>query len=446
MAPRSGPSGLLAGARRRVALTLAPVALLWLCVLWAASGDHPPAPAAKAPPLAAPLLQVIAATGDPAPAEGSFDRFDIEGRVIPAPVNRRGDVAFFATLLRSPAQEGWFMASHGRTGKLAAVGDTVPSGERLAGFGETPAAAINAAGAVAFSAQLTGGKAASGVFVAQQGKLAAAALSGAAAPDEPQATLADFEPPALNDAGDVVFLAATRRGREAGEAIYLWRKGRLSKLVASGDRAPGGGNFTSFGNPALNNKGEVAFGAVIEQGPILGGIFLSSGKEIRPVLAAGSPAPTGGIFARFSERLDLNDAGTIVFSAVLRQGGPEAAVFAVENDVPRALAAVGQAAPGGGTYAAFVSWPAMGNDGAVAFLASLDGGPDGLAIYLAGADGVKRVAAIGDALPGGGRIVAFPLFPSLAVAPDGAVTFTAIAKRDGARADTLLFYGPPRGK
>ena len=445
MARPSGPSGLLAGARRRIGLALAPVALLWLCVLWAAAGDRPPAPAAKAP-LAPAALQVIAAAGDPSPADGSFDRFDVEGRVVPAPANRRGEVAFFATLLRSAAEEGWFVAAQGRIGKLAVVGDTVPSGERLAGFGENPAAAINDAGAVAFSAQLTGGKATSGVFVAQRGKLAAVALSGAAAPDEPQATLAEFEQPALNDAGDVAFLAATRRGREAGEAIYLWRKGQLSKLVASGDRAPGGGNFSSFGNPALNNKGEVAFGALIEQGPILGGIFLSSGKEIRSVLAAGGPAPTGGIFARFSERLDVNDAGTIAFSAVLRQGGPEVAVFAVENDVPRALAAVGQAAPGGGTYAAFASWPAMGNDGAVAFLASLDGGPDGLAVYRAGAEGVRRVAAIGDALPGGGRIAAFPLYPSLAIAPDGAVTFAAIAERDGARADTLLFYGPPRGK
>jgi hypothetical protein len=405
----------------------------------------PRAPAATAQSVA-PRVEAVAATGDPSPTVGSFDRFDVEGRAVAAPVNRRGDVLFFATVLHSAAEEGWFLAARGRFSKLAAVGDAVPSGERIAGFGENPAAAINDAGTVAFAAQLGGGKATSGVFVASQGKLVAAALSGAAAPDAPQATLAGFEQPVLNEAGDVAFLVATRRGREAGEAIYLWRKGQLSKLVASGDRAPGGGIFSNFGNPALNNKGEVAFGALIKQGSSPGGIFVSSGTQIHSILAAGAPAPTGGIFARFSERLDLNDAGAIAFSAVLRQGGPESAVFVVENDLPRAIAAIGDAASGGGTYAAFVSWPAMSNDGAIAFIASLDGGPDGLAVYLAGAEGMKRVAAIGDELPGGGRIVAFPLYPTLAIAPNGAVTFAAIVERDGARDDTLLYYGPPRSK
>src|SRR5262249_52922234 len=278
------------------------------------------------------------------------------------------------------------------------VGDTVSSGERIAGFGENPEAAINNAGTVAFAAQLSGGKATSGVFAASQGKLVAPALSGASAPDTPQATLAAFQQPIINEAGDIAFLVTTRRGREAGEAIYLWHKGQLSKLVASGDRAPGGGIFSNFGNPALNNRGEVAFGALIKQGSILGGIFLSSSAQIRTVLAAGSPAPTGGIFARFSERLDLNDAGAIALSAVLRQGGPESAVFVVETNVPRVIAAVGDAASGGGTYAAFASRPAMSNDGAIAFIASLDGGPNGLAVYLGGTEGMKRVATIGDAL------------------------------------------------
>ena len=445
MAVFSGSSAILAGARRRVALALVPVALLWLGVLWAAVGGRGPDTATSAPP-PAPLLQQVAASGEASPAEGSFDRFDVEGRVVAAPANRRGEVAFFATLLRSKAEEGLFLATGGRILKLAAVGDAVPSGERIAGFGEHPAAAINATGAVAFAAQLAGGRATSGVFLAESGKLAAVALSGAAAPDASGGTLAEFEPPALSDAGDVAFLATVRHGRETAEAIYLWQRGRLAKLAASGDRAPGGGLFSSFGSPALNNKGEIAFGALIEQGPILGGIFLSGGRDIRPVLAAGAAAPTGGIFARFSERLELNDAGAIALSAVLRQGGPSAAVFLVENDTPRAVAALGEAAPGGGSFAAFASWPVLSETGAVAFIASLDGGPDGLALYLAGAGGTRRIAAVGDALPGGGRIAAFPLYPALAIAPDDAITFAAIAERDGARADTLFYYGPPRGK
>jgi hypothetical protein len=441
----SGPSAILAGAKRRVALALVPVALLWLGVLWAAFGGRAPGMAVTAPPAAA-VLQAIAASGDASPIDGNFDRFDVEGRVVAAPANQRGEVVFFATLLRSKGQEGWFLSAPGRIVKLAAVGDLVPSGERIAGFGEHPAAAINASGSVVFSAQLTGGKSTSGVFLAQQGKLIALVLSGAATPDTPQGTLADFEPPVLSDTGDVAFLASIRRGRETGEAIYLWRRGQLSKLVASGDSSPGGGIFAAFGNPALNNKGAVVFGAVVDQGPILGGVFLSSGKDIQLVLAAGSPSPTGGIFGRFSEQIELNDAGTIALSAVLRQGGPEAAVFRVENDTPHAVAAIGEAAPGGGTFAALASWPVISAGGAVGFIASLDGGPGGLALYLAGAEGVKRIAAVGDALPDGGRIAALPLYPNLAIAADDAVTFAAIAERDGVRRDTLFYFGPPRAK
>jgi hypothetical protein len=88
----------------------------------------------------------------------------------------------------------------------------------------------------------------------------------------------------------------------------------------------------------------------------------------------------------------------------------------------------------------------MSDSGAVAFIASLDGGPNGLALDLAGADGTKRIAAVGDALPGGGRIAAFPLNPNLAIAGDDGVTFAAIAERDGVRRDAIFYFGSPREK
>jgi len=445
MAGPFASSTLLAGSRRRVGLTLVPVALLWLAVLWAAYGGRSPVTTSSAPP-AAPVLQAVVSSGDASPADGSFDRFDVEGRVVAAPANRRGDVAFFASLKRSKAGEGLFLASGARVTKIAAGGDSLSGGERISGFGEQPSAAINDAGAVAFAAQLTGGKATSGVFLAVDAKLTAIALSGAAAPEGGGDTLADFEPPVINNAGDVAFLASLRRGREPSEAIYLWRRGKLEKIVAAGDAVLGGGIFASFGNPALNNDGEVAFGAVIEQGPILGGLFLASGHDIRPVLAAGNPSPTGGMFARFSERIELGDTGLIAFSAVLRHGGPESAIFVSDGETPRPVAAIGDAAPGGGKFAAFASWPAMSAGGTVAFIASIDGGPEGLAVYRAGAEGLTRLAAVGEPLPEGGRIAAFPLYPALAIAGNDAVTFAAVAERDGQRSDTLFYYGPPRTK
>ena len=443
MAGLSSSSAILAGARQRVGWALVPVAALWLGVLWAAYGGRAPEKATSVP-AAMPVLQAVVASGQQSPAGGSFDRFDIDGRAIAPATNRRGDVAFFATLLRSPADEGIFLARASAITKLAAVGDAVPSGERIAGFGERPAVALNEAGDAAFAATLTGGKATSGVFVAHEGKIAAVTLSGAAAPGIAGATLAQFESPALNDAGEVAFLATTRRGREAGEAIYLRRRGQLVRLAGSGDAAPGGGVFSSFGNPTLNNKGEIAFAAIVDQGPVLGGIFMAGGSDIRLALGVGSASPSGGIFARFSERLELNDAGTIALSAVLRNGGPDSAVFVIENDTPRAVAAIGEPAPGGGSFAAFASWPALSQAGSVAFIASVDGGPNALALYVTGHDGLTRVATVGDALPDNTRLAAFPLYPTAAIGGQDAVAFAAAAERDGTRTATLVYYGPPR--
>jgi hypothetical protein len=436
-------SALLASARRRVALALIPIAALWLGVLWASVGGRAPHSETAAP--AAPAaLELVALSGQASPAGGSFDRFDLGGEAIPAPANGRGDVSFFATLLRGQGEEGLFLAGKDGVAKIAAVGDKVPSGESIAGFGDHPAPTLNEAGSVAFAAALTGGKAQGGVFRVDKGRITALALSGAAAPDLAGGTLAQFEPPALNDKGHVAFLAELRRGRELEQAIYIHRGDRLKKLIAAGDPAPGGGVFSSFGNPAINNRGDVAFAAIMEQGPNLGGVFLSSDNELRLVLAVGAPAPTGGIFARFSERLALNDAGTIALSAVLRQAGPSAAIFKIENDTPRAVAAVGDGVPGGGTIAALASWPVLSQSGAVAFIASVDGGPNGLGVYLAGAGELKRVIATGDALPDGSRLAGFPLYPAIAIGGRDAVTFAATAERDGIRTDALFYFGPPR--
>lgn len=439
-------SALLLGARRRVALALIPVALLWLGVLWAAFGGRAPVSATSAPKPMAAALQIVAASGEGVAGAGLLDHFDIGGQAIAAPSNRRGDVAFFATLLRSAAEEGLFVANGNAVTKLAAVGDAVPSGERIAGFGDRPGVSLNSSGAVAFTAALTGGKSTSGVFLAQNGKIVAIALSGSAAPEVTGGTLADFEAPTLTETGDVAFLASIRHGRETQEAIYVYRGKELKRVAGSGDAASGGGTFSSFGNPVINNRGEVAFAALVEQGPILGGIFVGTGKELRLLLSAGAAAPGGGVFTRFSERLDFNDAGTIALNSVVRQNTSTGAITVIENETPRVVANVGDAAPGGGTFSAFAAWPALSGSGAVAFIAAIDGGPNSMGLFLADSAGLRRIAAVGDSLPDGSRVTGLPLYPTLAISPSDAVTFAATTERDGGRSQALLYYGPPRTK
>ena len=389
-------------------------------------------------------LRQLLASGQRAPDGGTFDDFDVAGQAIPAASNRTGQVAFFAKLIRGAAQEGLFIVHGNRIAKIAAAGDRIPGGERIADFTERPGLALNGSGAVAFAAALTGGKATSGMFLAIGGKLVSVALSGAAAPEIAGGTLTSFERPVINDEGSIAFLASVRRSRDLADAIFLLRRGVLRKVAGAGDNAPGGGVFSGFGTPAVNNRRAVAFSAVVDQGPVLGGIYAIAEGQPRLALAVGSAAPNGGVFAKISEQVAIDDSGAIVFTAVLRQGGPSAAVFRLDREAAISVAAVGDPAPGGGRFAGFLSPPALSPGGTICFVASIDGGPNPVAVYLAGRSGLQRLAGIGDTLPDGSRLTGFPRYPTVAIGPDDAVTFAATAERDGTTREAL-FYAAPSG-
>ena len=56
-------------------------------------------------------VRAVAIAGDPAPGGGTFEHFGVEALPIVAPANTKGQVAFFATILRSSASEAFFFAS-----------------------------------------------------------------------------------------------------------------------------------------------------------------------------------------------------------------------------------------------------------------------------------------------------------------------------------------------
>jgi hypothetical protein len=66
-----------------------------------------------------------------------------------------------------------------------------------------------------------------------------------------------------------------------------------------------------------------------------------------------------------------------------------------------------------------------------AFIAALDGGAWPLAAFAGTAGNVLRVAAMGEALPQGGRIGRFALNAVAAAGPGGALTFATIAQNEG---------------
>src|SRR5215469_6522861 len=129
---------LLIAAWRRLLVAGLAVAGLWAAVLWVAptTPSITPAqpsvrvvPSAPADPESATgALRAIIQSGAPAPGGGRFDRFDVTAQPIVAPVNARGQVAFYATVLHGPAREGIFLVEGGQVTKVAAVGDSLPGG------------------------------------------------------------------------------------------------------------------------------------------------------------------------------------------------------------------------------------------------------------------------------------------------------------------------------
>ncbi len=378
-------------------------------------------------------MRAVVRSGTAAPGGGYFDRFDVTAQPIVAPVNARGQVAFYATVLRAPAREGIFLAKAGQMTRMAAFGDNLPGGGTLAELSAHPLPSLNSAGHVAFDAQVAGGRATEGVFLGGPDGLQTIALAGDDAPGIPAGVLVGFGAPTLNDNDELAFVADVRRGRDLLDVLYFWNGRRLQRLVAEGERLlRTGGTMDKIGEPALNNSGVVAFPAAILKGPALGGIFVGGTRALQLLVRAGDREPGGGMILRVSERVAIDDEGGIAFGAYL--GNSEAAREAVLRIGPQGLVEIaveGTLAPGGGRFAGFGPWPTVGPGGVTAFVAALDGGPGPLAAFAGAAGNVKRVATMGEALPQGGSIGRFALNAVAVAGPGGALTFATVAQAEG---------------
>jgi hypothetical protein len=434
---------LLVAAWRRLLVAGVAVAGLWAAVLWVAPSTPSTAPAqpslrVAAQPTAALMpqtgtLRAVVESGATAPGGGRFDRFDITSQPIVAPVNARGQVAFFATVRRAPAREGIFLADGEHVTKVAAFGDSVPGGGTLAEFAEHPLPSLNAAGHVAFDAQIAGGRTTEGVFLVREDGLQTIALAGDDAPGMPAGVLVGFDAPVLNDNDELAFIANVRRGRDLLDVLYFWNGQRLQRLAAEGDRLlRAGGVMDKIGSPALNNGGVIAFPAAIFKGPALAGIFVAGARDLRLLVGAGDRVPSGAMILRFSDRVAIDDEDGIAFGAYLAQDGvSREAVLRTGPEGLAEIAVEGTPAPGGGRYAGFGPWPTAAPGGVAVFIAALDGGPGPLAVFAGTAGDIRRVAAMGETLPQGGLIGRFASNAVAAAGPGGALTFATVAEAEG---------------
>jgi hypothetical protein len=281
---------LLASAWKRLLVAGAAVAALWLAVLYVAPNTPFIAPeqAAIRPVAVATSdevaevgsLRVLARSGQEAPGGGNFDRFVVPSQDAAALINARLDRPLSMLLsCTRPGAKVSFLAEPGRVAKIAAYGDAAPDGGTLSGFSNHPLPALNAAGHVAFVAQVGGGRSTEGIFLAGDDGLRSVALAGEEAPGLPLGMLISFDQPALNDNDEIAFVASVRAGADTLDVLYFWNGRRLQKVIAERDLLLRvGGAMDAIGEPALNNSGVIAFPASILKGPVLGGIFVAGAR------------------------------------------------------------------------------------------------------------------------------------------------------------------------
>jgi hypothetical protein len=447
-------AGLLKGAGERVGVAALAVLIMWAVAIWAIALNAP-APTATAPTPApvAPSLHLVVASGQPAPTGGAFSRFDVTTQPIVAPVNARGHVAFYASVVHSKQTEGIFLYLGSRVVKAAAVGDSVPGGGLLSEFARHPTPSLNSTDKVAFGASVSGARASEGVFLAGDSGLKVIALSGGDAPGVPTGTFVEFDTPALNDRDEVAFVATVRRGREMLQVLYVHSAGKLRKLVAEGDPGPmipgdptrPRGTFSKFGVPVINNKGVVVLPAVIDRGDVLGGIFVTGTRDLARLLAVGEIISPGTMLVRFSERVALDDDDNIAFGAHVGAGASansEAIFLWNAASGLTQVAVVGDSAPGGGRYSAFGAWPSLGPHAAVTFVAGIDDGPGPVGVYAWRAGDTRRLVMTGDRLPDHTKLPAFALNPLASAGPNGAVTFATMSAPESGQTG-IYYFGPP---
>lgn len=146
------------------------------------------------------------------------------------------------------------------------------------------------------------------------------------------ATFATFGNPAINNLRNIAFqstMAFTGANATNNSGIWVTKNGSLVLAVRAGTAAPGGGVFSKFGDPQLNNDGRIAFTATLQTGvqgvtaATANGIWqISPEGALSLVARAGSAAPgaNGALFSAFST-LVLPDTKGPVFTATLTNNG-----------------------------------------------------------------------------------------------------------------------------
>ncbi|MEX2316651.1 MAG: choice-of-anchor tandem repeat NxxGxxAF-containing protein [Pirellulales bacterium] len=180
-------------------------------------------------------------------------------------------------------------------------------------------------------------------------------------------------------------------------------------IAITGDAALGGGNFSTFGSPVLNDAGQTAFVAGVPG--YSGGIYRGDTNTIVPIVTYGQAVPgsTGG-FRDFGSvhTHALNDAGQVAFVADWTPAGFFVqGIFRGDGETLTPIGLGGQPAPdGNGNLRTGLgySYPAMNESGQVSFSAPVTVASDPFddrTLMIGNGGPLTQIARQGQAGPGG---------------------------------------------
>jgi hypothetical protein len=315
-----------------------------------------------------------------------------------------------------------------RLRRVAGTGDPAPGGGVFDRFGTESmpiVAPVNARGDVVFFSTLGRAGTDEGFFLWSRGRVTAVAREGDRVPGAGRLSGFGKHPaPGLGDDGTVVFASAIAEGR-AVEGIFAAQNGRVRAVALSGTGAPGiaSGVLASLDVPAINAKGDIAFLATIRRGrETMEALLLSTRGRLQKIVAQGDAAPAGGTFAAFGTPT-LNRQGAVAFAAAVEGRAVPGGIFVWSAGQIHMVLGAGSDTPIGGIFAKFSERIGFSDQGTIAFHGQLKAAPVAAAIFAV-EDGRPRVIAqLSDPAPGGGRFSNFGLWP--AVSATGTIGFAA---------------------
>jgi FG-GAP-like repeat len=371
----------------------------------------------------------VARPGDTAPGGGVFVDFAVLLGSSPLAMTSSGEIVFAAASQISqytPQQNSIFgFSATGLGTRFTAAGTISPDGNGVLNALPTRSFVSNNNDQVAFIDSLTGSNNAGaddeGIFRAGNRGLAQIVREGAIVPDG-NGRFGDslgtgsfpFGPPILNDAGTVAFRAGVIDSNTEipgytssfDSGLFLGNGGGVVQIARGGQTGiPGGGTFTFFSDPAINNNNQIAFSANYQLDTIVyTAIYRHDSGALKRIAYAGEALPGGGIINTAGGSVVINDAGQVASQiGTFTSGSYGSGIIRGSGGALTVIARNGQPTPRGSAGVTFYSFGgrvfAMNALGDVAFTALLSNGSIGLFLY-GDQFGLLQIAEVGDVLNG----------------------------------------------